>query len=118
MVTRPLWIDSITYFPIKSQTYRGVSFEWLYLITYRIRCGKKWSVYLSRDTNNISIKIDIFCVGNIQPAGTGNANAQHTVAEKTLSIDGTESRMMIQFCVRHNCTLEISLGKRKIQKVK
>lgn len=49
----------------------------------------------------------------LQPAGSGNANAQHTREEKTLYIDGTESLMMIEFCVQHNCTLEISLGKFK-----
>lgn len=46
----------------------------------------------------------------VQPAGQGNANAPGATAERTLSIDGTESLMMLAFCDRHNCTLEISLG--------
>lgn len=36
-------------------------------------------------------------------------------ADRTIFIDGTESRMMLAFCERHNCTLEISLGTRKMQ---
>lgn len=45
-----------------------------------------------------------------QPSGLGNANAMHTDEEKTLLIDGTESLMLLEFCAKHNCTLEISLG--------
>lgn len=47
-----------------------------------------------------------------QAAGQGNANAPNASVEKTLAIDGTESLMMLEFCVKHNCTLEISLGTR------
>ncbi|XP_037033035.1 glutamate receptor 1-like [Bradysia coprophila] len=42
------------------------------------------------------------------PSGLGNANAQNTNEEKTLLIDGTESILMLEFCTKHNCTLEIS----------
>ena len=46
----------------------------------------------------------------MQPSGLGNANAMHTDEEKTLFIDGTESIMLLEFCSKHNCTLEISIG--------
>lgn len=45
-----------------------------------------------------------------QPSGLGNANAQNTNEEKTLLIDGTESILILEFCTKHNCTLEISRG--------
>lgn len=46
----------------------------------------------------------------LQAPGLGNANAMYTDEEKTLLIDGTESLVLLEFCSKHNCTLEISLG--------
>lgn len=45
-----------------------------------------------------------------QAPGEGNANVLDLDEEKTLSIDGTETLMMIVFCELYNCTLAVSLG--------
>lgn len=50
------------------------------------------------------------CINILQVSGYGNANALHADDKKTLLIDGTEVLMILEFCARHNCTLEISLG--------
>lgn len=45
-----------------------------------------------------------------QLSGQGNANAMNTDEGKTLLIDGTDGLMMVEFCSRRNCTLEVLYG--------
>lgn len=43
----------------------------------------------------------------LKTASTGNVNELNSTEEKTIFYDGTEARLVLEFCRLRNCTLEI-----------